>query len=108
MFKIANLGFKSAQNNLSKVKNLALKVPLYNSKSEKLNSESTILEPNIGTFGTRFCNLQTLILDFGKVVFCMSSKIFGLELIHTQINRGYIYIVDLLSLSCFDIIGSRK
>ena len=68
------------------MQNHVLKVILSNWKSAKnifksanINGKCTFFEPKIGTFGTRFCTLETLILGFRKIVFDMSSKGLGLE-----------------------------
>ena len=71
IFKIVNLTTKSAKNSLSKVQNLFMKVQLSNSKSEKsgfksgkMKGESTLLEPNIDAFETRFYTLERFFLVY--------------------------------------------
>jgi hypothetical protein len=56
-------------------------VPISDSKSAKSSYKSAVLESIIGTFGTRFCTLETLVLDFVKIHFGLSLKGIRLELI---------------------------
>ena len=85
-FQIANLSIESVKNILSKVKGHVLKVTVSDQKSAKtslkssnIKGKSTLLEPEIGTFETRFYTLETWILGFRKVLFELSLKGLGLE-----------------------------
>jgi hypothetical protein len=63
-------------------------VPILDFKSEKsyyentkLKSKNAILEPDIGNFGTKFCTLETPILNFRKIDCCLPLKGIKLGLI---------------------------